>query len=423
MISENPNNQEDVAMNGSAKPKRKGRNSKAKTNGAKTVGAKKEKKSGIVAPLPASVMAVAEPLPETPVEADEEVKPGLFSHLGVRRNGTMTDLPPPPPPPVNGDSETTSVDHDFYSKIVENKGLSGKMQAIELAPLPPLPDELHQNVSGRGNYAEPYTVTAQNITAAFVTDVGQVRSNNQDNAAIFAGTVHASKNAPEILFGFFAVADGMGGHDKGELASRIALQVTTRGVLRDYYNTIINGEQPGGGELSPVDLLTKIIEEANVAIIEEANRLGLNMGTTISCFLVMGGVAFVGHLGDSRIYGIERENGTLVQLSEDHSVVARLVALGHLTPDEAQESPQRSMLYRSMGQRPGNYADTDLIYLSDYSHFLICSDGLWDMVTDSAIEYFLKQEREPAQICRNLVDAANSAGGDDNVTVLVVKLN
>jgi serine/threonine protein phosphatase PrpC len=415
MSLDNHSETEGVASNGVTHSKKRGKSTKPKAKGEKPVRAKKSKKgetSQAVAILQEEVSTL------TTDNNIEEIKPSIFSNLGVRRNGSAVDAPPPPPP-AKGD---TAANHALYGKIIENSGLSGKVPAIELAPLPPLPDELQKNISGRGNYNEPYAVSAHNITASFVTDVGQVRSNNQDNAAALVGTVHATENTPAMLFGFFAVADGMGGHDKGEVASRIALQTTIKGVLRDYYNALINGDQPSGGELSPNEILVKIIEEANLAIIEEAARLGLSMGTTLTCLLVMGSVAFVGHLGDSRLYGIERDTGNLVQLTEDHSVVARLVALGHLTPEEAQDSPQRSMLYRSMGQRPGNYADTDFIYLSDYSHLLVCSDGLWDMVTDSAIEYFLKQEREPAQICRNLVDAANSAGGDDNVTVLVLKL-
>jgi PPM family protein phosphatase len=419
MSSENQHETEGVVSNGATNSKKKTKTTKAKAKSAKINRVKSEAKKVQPATEVANIAVLTDE--DAAIPAQEDIKPSMLANLGVRRNGAIADAPPPPPPPpLNGD--TITGDHALYGKIIENSSLSGKAQAIELAPLPPLPDELQQSVSGRGNYADPYIISAQNISAAFVTDVGQVRTNNQDNAAAFIGTIRPTENTPEMLFGFFAVADGMGGHDKGEVASRIALQTTIKGVLRDYYNAIINGEQPGGGELSANEILVKIIEEANVAIIDEASRLGLSMGTTLTCFLVMGSVAFVGHLGDSRLYGVEREGGKLVQLSEDHSVVARLVALGHLTPDEAQESPQRSMLYRSMGQRPGNYADTDILYLSDYSHLLICSDGLWDMVTDSAIEYFLKQEREPAQICRNLVDAANSAGGDDNVTVLVIKL-
>jgi protein phosphatase len=268
----------------------------------------------------------------------------------------------------------------------------------------------------------PRRLICQNLEAAYASDVGMVRDNNEDSIAAFLGMVPRSENGQELLFGFFAVADGMGGYENGEVASNIAVRVTQHGVLSQFYQRSLQGLRPGTTGQMPGDVILQIIEEANQAIVRESLANRKNMGTTLTCITLIGSMAFIGHIGDSRLYGIEKESGELRQLSKDHSLVARLVETGALTEQEAADSPQRSVLYRSLGQRPDTPADADFVRTTDYTYLLLCSDGLWDMLPDSTIQYFIKKYQDPATICQELIKTANEAGGVDNISVIVIKL-
>ncbi|MEI7555519.1 protein phosphatase 2C domain-containing protein [Candidatus Chlorohelix sp.] len=268
----------------------------------------------------------------------------------------------------------------------------------------------------------PQKVKCQQIEAAFASHVGMIRDNNEDSLSVFMGVIPASENMPEQLFGFFAVADGMGGHENGEVASNLAIRTTSKGVVNDFYLRALSGLRPGATSETPGEILVRLIESANQLIIEQGQENHHNMGTTLTCIIILGSMAYVGHIGDSRLYGVNKETQQLQQITKDHSLVARLVEAGALTVQEALESPQRSVLYRSLGQRLEMLADTDFFRISEYTHLLLCSDGLWDMLPDMSISYILNKYDEPAAICQELINSANSAGGEDNVSVIVVKL-
>jgi PPM family protein phosphatase len=227
---------------------------------------------------------------------------------------------------------------------------------------------------------------------AAVTDPGRRRRRNEDAYVV----------QPPL----FAVADGMGGAQAGEVAARIAAS-----VLRD------SGAERGE------DAVVTLIQEANRRVYEAAasDDARAGMGTTITAALVDSDTVHIGHVGDSRAYRVRE--GVLEQLTEDHSLVAELVRSGKLSPEEADVHPQRSVITRVLGTDPEVDVDTFEVEARPGDVFMICSDGLTSMVDDDAILAVLGQGGKTLQQrARSLVDAANRGGGEDNITVILFEL-
>jgi PPM family protein phosphatase len=227
---------------------------------------------------------------------------------------------------------------------------------------------------------------------AAVSDPGRRRRRNEDAYVI----------EPPL----FAVADGMGGAQAGEIASRIAAS-----VLRD--------SETNSGE----DAVVALIQEANRRVYEAAatDEARSGMGTTITAALVEDGTVRIGHVGDSRAYRIR--DGLLEQLTEDHSLVAELVRSGRLSPEEADVHPQRSVITRALGTDPDVDVDTFSVDARPGDVFMICSDGLTSMVDDKTILDIVEKHRSDLeQAAQKLVDAANKGGGEDNITVIVFEI-
>jgi protein phosphatase len=227
------------------------------------------------------------------------------------------------------------------------------------------------------------------VTGA-ATDVGRVREGNEDAYLV------------DDAMGLVAVADGMGGHRGGEVASATALE-----ALR----AAITSGRP----------LRESIEDANQAVfaksLTDSNLRG--MGTTLTAgTLVAGGTLLLGHVGDSRAYLLH--DGELRQVTEDHSLVEELVREGRLTADEAAVHPQRSIITRALGLDPSVEVDVYPVELAPGDRLLICSDGLSGMVQPDEMAATLRREDDPGRAAAQLVDAANQAGGEDNITVVVV---
>ena len=222
------------------------------------------------------------------------------------------------------------------------------------------------------------------------SDVGLVRSHNEDSFLL---------RTP-----LFAVCDGMGGHAAGEVASSIAVETI--------------------GEKAPATaddtLLGAAVESANIAIIEgaAAGKGKVGMGCTASAVLIEGNKMAVAHVGDSRVYLLR--HGTLVRVTHDHSYVEELVDSGQITADEARVHPSRSVITRALGSDPDMYADHFSLEVNDGDRIIVCSDGLSSMITDASIEALAVSSVTPQQAADNLVSAALTAGGGDNVTVIVI---
>jgi serine/threonine protein phosphatase PrpC len=230
------------------------------------------------------------------------------------------------------------------------------------------------------------------LVAAGVTDVGRVRDGNEDDFL----------DQTDRL-GLVAVADGMGGHRAGEVASATALEALRAGVA--------SGEQ-----------LRHAIEGANDAVLEksESDQDLHGMGTTLTAgMLGADGHLLIGHVGDSRAYLVR--DGELTQITNDHSLVEEMVRGGELTPEQAEVHPQRSIITRALGIDPQIDVDVYPIELQPGDRILFCSDGLTTMLRQDEMASILAREHDPKRAAQLLVDAANAAGGEDNVTAVIVE--
>ena len=225
------------------------------------------------------------------------------------------------------------------------------------------------------------------------TDIGRHRTRNEDSMLV-----------REPLF---AVADGMGGHRGGNVASAMTVETLERVPV------------PDGGPGS-VDRVRDAILEANRSVLErgEADRDLQGMGTTVTAAIVSGERAEFLHVGDSRAYLVR--NGAIQQLTEDHTVAQDWVRRGRFTAEEAEHLPQRSILTRALGVDDDVEVDHLSVDLHDRDRFLICSDGLSNMLSDERIRDVLATAPSPQEAADRLVSGANDAGGDDNITVVVI---
>jgi len=237
--------------------------------------------------------------------------------------------------------------------------------------------------------------TAVQVRSSFLTDVGRVRERNED--ACFAGD-HV-----------FAVADGLGGHRAGEVASDLAL-----GSVRALDQTEPRAAAKGVAEA---------VRKGNRAVHDRAETDDSlrGMGTTMTAVVISGNTAFIAHVGDSRCYLIR--GGAITQLSRDHTLVARMVSEGRLTPEQAEAHPQRSVLTRALGADKEVDVDESRFSLIDGDRLLLCSDGLTGMLGDDEIRDFATGGSDLDEICRRLIDAANERGGQDNITVVLIDVS
>lgn len=242
------------------------------------------------------------------------------------------------------------------------------------------------------------------LTVHHRSDVGRVRGHNQD----YLG--YRQPEEPELRAEagwVYAVADGVGGAQAGEVASKLAIQTLLAAYYRSYQEM-------------PTDRLREAFVEANRAVYEQANRQEgpHRMSTTLVAAVIRGRELTVVNVGDSRAYLIRE--GQIRQITRDHSVVAQLLTEGVITPEQAEGHPRRHVISRSIGARPEVEPDVFVETLLPDDYILLCSDGLTEHVTDDEILAAI-QEADPEASVQRLVDLANERGGTDNITVLVVR--
>ena len=261
------------------------------------------------------------------------------------------------------------------------------------------------------------------LMAASNSDAGNVRRSdpNEDSALVLQlQRIHESLSSP---VGIYIVADGMGGHDNGQLASRMTINTIAQHVTRELLLAPLAGEKDGVpatafDEESLEKLLHDAIEEANTALCEVNARNKTDMGSTLTGFMIVGQRAFIVNVGDSRTYMIR--GGQIYQLTTDHSLVGQLVASGLIEPDDVYTHPQRSQIYRSLGDKPNTPIDIFKQQLHPGDKLLSCCDGLWEMVRNPQIESVLNTALDPQTACQQLIDLANDNGGEDNITAVIV---
>lgn len=252
------------------------------------------------------------------------------------------------------------------------------------------------------------------ITFGQVSDVGLVRTNNQDAAYSFFAKSDSVDKRPG--FGLFVIADGMGGHHDGEKAAAIAAKVVSSHVMTRIYTPFLTGDiDEDAPPLS--ETLLDAVQKANKEVIRQVT----DGGTTTTAVIVVGGLAHFAHVGDSRAYLITQDG--VEQITRDHSLVQRLIEIDQLTPEEATTHPQRNVLYRALGQTEALEVDIMTRRLPADSRLLLCSDGLWGLVDERSLFDIAMNTRDPQQACEKLVALANTQGGIDNITVILLNIN
>jgi len=287
------------------------------------------------------------------------------------------------------------------------------------------------------------------LTAANKTDVGKQREQNEDKPYTLISEDSES--------GLFIVADGMGGYQAGEVASKLAVekisdalktffmplseQPTVRLTPLSEQETVkLQPMQPGEQTAAassqktrklPETPIAKNVEDALKAAIRQANKAILSygeeqtsargLGCTVTAAFVQGDTAYVANIGDSRTYLFR--NGELTPLTRDHSLVARLVEAKQIEPEDVYTHPQRNLIYRSLGAGHKT-VDPDVFHerLQPGDSLLLCSDGLWEMVHDSDLVRVLREQQDPQKACDILIDLANANGGEDNITAVIVQM-
>jgi PPM family protein phosphatase len=247
------------------------------------------------------------------------------------------------------------------------------------------------------------------------SDVGMMRDLNEDALLMLDFQLDAASRP--INAGLYAVADGMGGHAAGEIASRLAVQSLANIAAPALVELLIDSEAGiTDAQLSAV--AQQAVEQANRAVYEEGQRRGNDMGTTLTFALVVGNRCVVGNVGDSRTYLLR--DGQLQRVSKDHSLVQRLVDLGQIEPEDVYTHPHRNAILRSLGERLKVEIDLFALHLQPGDTLVCCSDGQWEMVRDSKMLEIIAAA-DPRAAVDQLVAEANKNGGEDNITTIVVQ--
>ena len=261
------------------------------------------------------------------------------------------------------------------------------------------------------------------LLAASNSDAGNVRRSepNEDSTLVLLlQRVHESMSAPS---GVFIVADGLGGHDNGQVASCMTINIIAERMVRELLAGPLTAEKDGEpakpfDEDALVTLFHDAIEDANAALCQKNQLDKTDMGSTITGFMIVGEHAYIINVGDSRTYMLRGKQ--LYQLTTDHSLVGQLVAGGLIEPDDVYTHPQRSQIFRSLGDKLNVQIDIFKQQLLPGDILLSCSDGLWEMVRNPQIESILDNAPDPETACAQFIGVANANGGEDNVSAVVV---
>lgn len=244
--------------------------------------------------------------------------------------------------------------------------------------------------------------------------IGRLRDHNED--ALFALTASLITDTTSLPFGIYIIADGMGGHLHGEKASEVAVRAMANHLLMNLLPsyleiTAIQSED------SKQEIMEEGIQSAHRAIIKHAT----GGGSTLTGMLLLGEKMIIAHIGDSRAYMIQND-GEMKQLTRDHSLVKRLEELGQITSDEAAIHPQRNVLYRALGQEEPIDPEIITTLLPQTGFLLLCSDGLWGVVSEAEIKNIIISAKSPQSASQELIEAANAAGGPDNISVILIQI-
>jgi serine/threonine protein phosphatase PrpC len=294
---------------------------------------------------------------------------------------------------------------DFFRKLFGLKGTSSSENVVTA----PLSDAQLQAIRAVQAHVEP-----SQLLVGVGQSVGKQRELNEDS--LFTFTTNMAGHFGSQPFGLFIIADGMGGHQYGEVASNSAIRTMAGFIMRKFHSYLFNLPT------SPVD---ESLQEIMQGAVAEAQRVVLReapgSGTTLTAALVIGQQITIGHVGDSRAYLVYNDGRTDV-VTRDHSLVKRLEELGQITSSEAAVHPQRNVLYRALGQ--GEVLEPDIVTtpFPQQGYLLLCSDGLWGVVPEDLIRQTILESNNLTRACQSLIAAANTAGGPDNISAILVQL-
>jgi len=287
---------------------------------------------------------------------------------------------------------------------------STNTKTIDTANTAPLTEQQLQSIVSNQN---PH-FDLQQLISAGGQSVGKQRELNEDS--LLAMTTTMAGNSGNLPFGLYIIADGMGGHQFGEVASNAAIRTVAGYILRKFHSYLFQVKTDTMDE-SFQEIMQAAVSEAQRSIQREAP----GSGTTLTAALVVGQQITVAHVGDSRAYFVYPD-GRIEAITRDHSLVQRLQELGHITQEEAENYPHRNVLYRALGQ--GEILEPD-IFNSGFPQpgiLMLCSDGLWGVVAEQDLVRAINEAPNLQRACQNLVTAANIAGGPDNISVVLVQL-
>jgi PPM family protein phosphatase len=260
---------------------------------------------------------------------------------------------------------------------------------------------------------EKAIVTSDGIMFGIRSDTGRHRPNNQDSAFGLFTRSCTSDSRPD--FGLFIVADGMGGHADGEKASALAVRTASTHIMNNVFLPMLD-DVNDSDRVSITDAMTEAAQKANDIVMKHVK----GSGTTLTICLIIGDLAHIAHVGDSRLYLISADG--IEQVTRDHSLVQRLIELDHITTEEAAGHSQASVLYRAIGQSDFLEVDTATRRLHSGARIVMCSDGLWGEVVKEDILALVLNTPNPQDTCDNLIALANTRGGKDNITAIVVRM-
>ncbi|MBI5964844.1 MAG: serine/threonine-protein phosphatase [Chloroflexi bacterium] len=299
---------------------------------------------------------------------------------------------------------------DFFRKLFGKKEEPDKLKPMDMATTAPLSDQQISSIMGFQNLKSE----TKQLIASVGQSVGKQRDHNEDSVLALTSTISGS--ADSIPFGLYIVADGMGGHQFGEVASNAAVRIMGGNITKKFHSYLYN---------LPTQSLQESLQEVMESSIAEAHqyvqREAPGSGTTVTAALVLGQQVTIAHVGDSRAYSIFPD-GRIDTITRDHSLVKRLEELGHLSKDEAENFPHRNVLIRALGQGELLEADIFTIPFPQTGYLMICSDGLWGVISEKEILRAITEAPTLNRACQNLVDAANAAGGPDNISVVLAQL-
>lgn len=244
------------------------------------------------------------------------------------------------------------------------------------------------------------------------TDQGQNREYNEDSLFLWRSVLRRAHDY--VPFELYIVADGMGGHANGESASELATHVVASQLIREVFLPFL--QLTDYASPAPInEALVSAIENANQVISHEVP----GAGTTLTAMLLLGETAFLAHVGDTRAYLITQDK--IERLTQDHSLVGRLLQVGAISEEDAAKHPQRNIIYRSVGQGETLQADWHSLELPAESRVLLCCDGLWGSVTDAQIKQIVETAAHPQQACDQLLQTARQQGSTDDITLVLIE--